>query len=207
MGVPEAEIDARLSKANATVGALLASFEIQLKDPASPLSVTVDAYSRETFGFYIAAGKAITAWEKDSTRPLTEAELKEISPEERRGPVAVPVTFGPAAGMRGKAVLHPDGSLGPVDESTPIEFPAGLEQAKEAAKNLEDLKQAIYTTKGLSEQGIKCGMLGCENPPTVPCGLGCGNHYCEDCSKLHMHVMGDDGKPLQVQAKLPRENN
>jgi hypothetical protein len=190
MGIPAEEIEERLGKA--TLETMLASFEAQLKDPQSPLSITVDAYARETFGFYIAAGKAIAAWKKDPERPLTDPELKAIAPEERQD------GFVPVDKLNRIAAFN---------EDAPVEFPGGLDQAKDAAKNLEELKQAIYTTKGLSEQGIKCGMLGCEGKPTILCPHGCKNWYCAECAPLHAHVLDKDLGEKPIQMPLPREVN
>jgi hypothetical protein len=190
MGIPSEDIDARLRVA--TTNDMLASFAAQLMDPESPLSLTTpDDYSRETFACYITAGKAVAAWEKNPTGALSEEELKEICSARTR-----------EVERQGKNRIA-------AFEDKPIEFPGDLEKAKtqfeNQAKYLEDLKQAIFTTKGLSEQGIRCGFLGCENPPTVACPHGCRNWYCADCSKDHKHVLDADGK--SVQAPLPRESN
>jgi len=195
MGVTEEEIAEKIGKA--TLGNMLASFEIQLETPESPLSQTVDDYSRETFGFYIAAGKAIAAWRKDPEKRLSEEELKAISPEERRGPMKVPVAFGPGGPNRVAAF----------DEDKPVEFLGDLEQAKEQVKKLESLKQAIYTTKGLSEQGLSCGMLGCNGKPVIMCQHGCKNWYCSECAPLHFHVLDKDPGEKPIQTPLPREVN
>jgi len=191
LGVAKEEIAEKIGKA--TLENMLASFEIQLKDPESPLSLTVDDYSRETFGFYIAAGKAIAAWKKDGTKPLTTDELREIVPPERKDQGFVPVDE-----------LN---RVAAFDESKPVEFPGDLEQAKEQARKLESLKQAIYTTKGLSEQGLSCGMLGCNGKPMIMCPHGCRNWYCSECAPLHAHVLDKDPGEKPVQTPLPREVN
>lgn len=43
-----------------------------------------------------------------------------------------------------------------------------------------------------SQEGRLCGILGCSNKPTVLCSH-CGNHYCEEHSKIHFHVSNERG--------------
>ena len=39
-----------------------------------------------------------------------------------------------------------------------------------------------------SESGELCGMLGCNNPPTIQCPQ-CKTHYCDEHKVIHRHQL------------------
>ena len=39
-----------------------------------------------------------------------------------------------------------------------------------------------------SESGELCGMLGCNNPPTIQCAQ-CKTHYCDEHKVIHKHQL------------------
>jgi hypothetical protein len=72
---------------------------------------------------------------------------------------------------------------------------SGFERAEqEYAKNIIcEHTDDIVAWKRRSEAGECCGVLDCQNAPTVKCQHGCLNHYCDEHVKIHSHVVGSDG--------------
>ncbi len=42
-----------------------------------------------------------------------------------------------------------------------------------------------------SQKGSVCGMIGCQNKPVIKCDI-CGNHYCDEHSKIHFHIKKEE---------------
>lgn len=55
-------------------------------------------------------------------------------------------------------------------------------------ETIEISDMQIVEWKKRSELGEVCGILGCEDKPTVPCPR-CGNWYCSDHSIVHFHAI------------------
>ena len=65
----------------------------------------------------------------------------------------------------------------------------------------------IEEWKRRSEDGLVCGILGCEPPKEtlVRCKLGCKNSYCQDHLKIHGHVVNRNTGKANPGPRLNRK--
>lgn len=62
--------------------------------------------------------------------------------------------------------------------------------------SLRTFLRHILSTKVRSEEGISCGIVGCDNTDLHKCELpwyDCANSYCTEHQKIHFHAKPEAG--------------